>query len=47
MFWDVRVSNVNRSARKQSADQKAPYSFLNTFKHLVDTWRPFYKVLQV
>ncbi|XP_040041162.2 dynein axonemal intermediate chain 3 [Gasterosteus aculeatus] len=44
MFWDVRVSNVNRSARKQSADQKAPYSFLNTFKHLVDTWRPFYKV---
>ncbi|KAM8874634.1 dynein axonemal intermediate chain 3 [Spinachia spinachia] len=40
MFWDVRVSNLYQ----HRVDQKSPYSFLNTFKHLDDTWGPLFTV---
>ncbi|XP_042368184.1 dynein axonemal intermediate chain 3 [Plectropomus leopardus] len=47
MFWDVRLSRLlsqSATERKQSVDQKTPYSVPDTFKHLDRTWKPLFKV---
>ncbi|XP_037626290.1 dynein intermediate chain 3, axonemal isoform X1 [Sebastes umbrosus] len=47
LFWDVRVSTAlsqSASDRKQSENQKTPYSIPETFKHLDRTWKPLFKV---